>query len=284
MGGTKTAGVLLDPAGNIQARERIPTEARKGYARILENVAAVYESLASAARKSPHGVGICTPGAIARDGTQITGNPPCLNGKAFKQDLEQRIGRSVAVENDANCFALAEAIRGAARGKDLVFGATIGTGCGGGIVFKGQLLSGSQGRAGEWGHMTLDPKGPRCSCGKRGCVQALISGSGVKKRYEAAFGREGRMQDIEKDYRRGEPATVAFLGEFFRNFGMAMANVVAVLDPDIIVLGGGVSNIEALYTEGLQALRDGLVPYAKAPPLVRSELGDAAGAIGAALL
>jgi fructokinase len=284
VGGTKTAGVVLDAGWNVLFSDRVPTQADMGYDRVLENVAAVHSRLAGLAGGRAGAVGVCVPGGVGPGGGQVTRNPACLQGRPLKRDLEQRLGTGVAMENDANCFALAEALCGAARGKRLVFGATLGTGCGGGIVLEGRLVKGLQGRAGEWGHMTLDPAGPPCSCGLRGCAQALVSGRGAERLYEERFGRRKSLAEIEEAARGNDPGAAGFMREFIANFGRAMANVAAVLDPDIIVLGGGVANLDVLYTDGARALAAATVPYARPPPLVKTALGESSGAIGAALV
>ena len=146
---------------------------------------------------------------------------------------------------------MAEALHGAGRGKKLVFGVIMGTGCGGGIVYKGEVITGPQAIAGEWGHMSIDPKGPKCYCGQRGCVETYISGGGLEARYAEKFGKKRSFKEIVQDYHAGDAKSVAFMKIFFRHFGRSLANLIDVLDPDVVVLGGGVSNFDALYTEGV---------------------------------
>ena len=283
-GGTKVEGVALDPKGIILCRERVPTEADRGYDRVCANIKAVYDVLVGSIDGQAHALGMGAPGASGPDGIHRTANPACLNGKSWRADLTARLGHELAIQNDATCFAMAEALHGAGRGKDLVFGATLGTGCGGGVVYRGEVIPGRQSRAGEWGHLTLDPAGPVCMCGRRGCAQTLISGKALERRYQEELGVARSLPDIQAQYDQGHARTVALMSQFFRDFGAAMANVVAVLDPDVIVLGGGVSNIDGLYTDGAREMADRLVPHATPPPIVRNELGETAGAIGAALI
>jgi fructokinase len=211
-------------------------------------------------------------------------NTQCLNGKPIHRDLEKRLGHAVAVVNDANCFALAEALQGAGRGYHTVFGVIMGTGCGGGIVIDGTVHEGRQGIGGEWGHTTIDPNGPRCYCGARGCVETLISGGGLERLWRETHGAHRSMPDIVASSRSGNPDARDFMDWFLRHFGRAMANLANVLDPDVIVLGGGLSNIDELYTGGVERVREAVFSDYFDTPIVRNELGDASGVIGAALV
>jgi fructokinase len=179
---------------------------------------------------------------------------------------------------------MAEAAFGAGRDRDLVFGVIMGTGCGGGIVHRREVITGLQAIAGEWGHMSIDPRGPECYCGRRGCVETFISGGGLMDLYEAQHGRRRRLEDIVSDYRGGGHDARVFMEAFFDNFGRAMANLIAVLDPNIVVLGGGVSNIDELYTHGIEAIGRYIFSDALATPIVRHQIGDSAGVMGAALI
>ena len=173
---------------------------------------------------------------------------------------------------------------GAGQGCQLVFGVIMGTGCGGGIVYQGKVLQGLQGIGGEWGHMSIDPNGPPCFCGKRGCVETLISGAGLENRYAEKYGVKKPLKEIEKEFYAGEPRAVEFMGLFFHNFGRALANLIGILDPDMVVLGGGVSNFDALYSEGLQQVRKLVLTDVMETPVVKNRLGDSAGVLGAALV
>jgi fructokinase len=285
LGGTKTEGLVLDASGKELFRQRVPTEAAKGYDHILDTIAGLYRKLAGHVHDKPHTFGIGTPGALSlRTGLLKNSNTVCMNGKPVKQDLEKRIGRSIAIQNDANCFAMAEALLGAGRGKDMVFGVIMGTGCGGGIVFKGEVWTGKQAIGGEWGHMSIDPRGPVCYCGTHGCVETFISGGGLEKRWKEKHGEDRKLREIEADYYKGEPKAVAFMAVFFKHFGRAVANLINVLDPDVVVLGGGVSKFDALYTEGVKQVAAQVFSDSLETPIVKHQIGDSAGVIGAALI
>ncbi|MFC1451877.1 ROK family protein [Verrucomicrobiota bacterium] len=285
MGGTKIEGIVLEEDGAERFRKRIPTEQEKGYDGILDNVAGLYRVLTDSVDGAPHTFGIGTPGALSvRTGLLKNSNTVCLNGMPVKENLEQRMGRQIAIQNDANCFAMAEAIYGAGKGRDVVFGVIMGTGCGGGIVRGGQAVTGLQSIAGEWGHMSIDPHGPICYCGTPGCVETFISGGGLEKRYEERFGVKKRFKDLVPDFDAGKPEVVDFMQEFFRRFGRAMANLINILDPDIVVLGGGVSNFEAIYTHGVREVERRVFSDTLETPIVKHRIGDSAGVIGAALI
>ena len=285
LGGTKIEGIVLDEQGGEVARRRIPTEQEQGYDAILDRVAALYRELAEKADGAPYTFGIGTPGALSvRTGLLKNSNTVCMNGMPVKEDLERRLGRKIGIQNDANCFAMAEAIYGAGKGKEMVFGVIMGTGCGGGIVFRGEVWTGLQAIGGEWGHMSIDPEGPVCYCGTKGCVETFISGGGLEKRYEKQHGVRRGLREIEADYHEGDAKAVAFLQEFFRRFGRAMSNLINILDPDIVVLGGGVSNMDAIYTEGVKEVRRQVFSDTLETPIVKHQIGDSAGVIGAALI
>jgi fructokinase len=245
----------------------------------------VYAELRGRAGGAPHTLGIGTPGSISRrTGLMRNSNTRCLNGRPVVSDLRARLGRDFTLANDANCFALAEALAGAGAGHRVVFGVIMGTGCGGGIVIDGALHAGHQSLAGEWGHTTLDPAGVPCFCGQRGCVETYISGSGLERAHFDATGFRLSAHEIAAAADAGEPACRRLMDGFFDAFGRAMANLVAVLDPDVIVLGGGLSNIDALYTRGVAEVERRAFGGEFATPIVKHRLGDSAGVIGAALI
>lgn len=284
LGGTKIEGVVLDSNGRELFRKRIPTEREHGYHHILNRLKLLHDELAAAAN-GPATFGIGTPGAISpRTGLLKNSNTVCMNGQPVKADLEKLLGRRVEIQNDANCFAMAEAILGAGRGKQMVFGVIMGTGCGGGIVYKGEVITGPQSIAGEWGHMSIDPNGPLCFCGHRGCVETLISGGGLERLYADRYGVKKPLKDVEREFFEGQPRAVEFMNDFFRHYGRALANLIGILDPDIIVLGGGVSNFSALYKEGLAQVRHFAFTDGLETAIVKNQLGDSAGVIGAALV
>jgi fructokinase len=268
LGGTKIEGIVLDAQGKELFRKRVETQQEKGYAHILNRIKGLYDELVAGIQGAPHTFGIGTPGAVSpRTGLLKNSNTVCMNAQPLKADLERILGRKIEIQNDANCFAMAEALHGAGRGKKLVFGVIMGTGCGGGIVHKGEVIT-----------------GPKCYCGQRGCVETFISGGGLESRYAEQFGRKRPFKKIVQDYFAGDAKVVEFMEVFFRHFGRSLANLIDVLDPNVIVLGGGVSNFDALYTEGVAAVAKYVFSDCLETPIVKHQLGDSAGVIGAALI
>jgi len=285
LGGTKIEGVVLDRSGSEARRERIDTEAVGGYEHVVERIGLLYDRLLKEIGAQPHTLGVGTPGALsAASGCLKNSNTAVLNGRPLAADLQRRCGRALRLENDANCFALAEALRGAGRGRDIVFGVIMGTGCGGGIVWHGRVHAGRNRIGGEWGHTVIDPQGPPCYCGARGCVETFISGSGLERRYRELAGGALTARDIVARARSGESAAGAVMDEFYRRFGRALANLIDILDPDAVVLGGGLSNIDELYTRGAEEVRRCVFSDTFDTPILRHALGDSAGVVGAALL
>jgi fructokinase len=284
LGGTKIEGVILATDGREIIRKRIPTEREHGYQHILNRIKSLHDELVATIPGHSTTFGIGTPGAISpRTGLMKNSNTVCMNGRPVKADLEKLLARKIEIQNDANCFALAEALLGAGKSKKLVFGVIMGTGCGGGIVYKGEVFTGAQAIAGEWGHMSINPHGPACYCGNKGCVETFISGGGLENRYADKFGLRRSLKEVEQDYYAGEPRTVAFMQEFFDHFGRSLANLIDILDPDIVVIGGGVSNFQALYSEGVAAVSHYVFTDGLDMPIVQHQLGDSAGVLGAAL-
>lgn len=295
LGGTKTEGIVMDAGGRILARERRPTPAAAGYDAILATVCALVTDLEARAGERCR-VGIGTPGALSVDsGCLKNSNTVCLNGRPLKADLERLLTREVRIANDANCFALSEALDGAGRGAPVVFGVILGTGVGGGIVVDGRLLEGAQHIAGEWGHNVLEPAGPPCYCGKRGCVETLLSGPGLAADYRRHGGDPALdARAVVARAAAGDAHAEAALQRYLERLGRALSVVVNILDPHVIVLGGGLSNIERLYHEGRAALArhvfaaHGALPGAGGDGLrtrlVRNVHGDSSGVRGAALL
>lgn len=285
LGGTKIEGIALDAQGAELFRKRVPTGQEHGYDHILGNICRLHDEMLAACKNGPSTFGIGTPGAVShKTGLLKNSNTVCLNGKPLTHDLERMLGRKIAIENDANCFAMAEAIYGAGKGAGMVFGVIMGTGCGGGIVHNGHVHTGLQSIGGEWGHMSIDPNGPMCYCGSRGCAETFISGGGLEKRWEEQFGHKHKLKTIVEDYRKGDARAVAFMQKFFDNFGRAMANLINILDPDVVVLGGGVSNIDELYTDGVKAVGKFIFSDSMETPIRKHAIGDSAGVIGAALI
>ncbi|HSD41573.1 MAG TPA: ROK family protein [Burkholderiales bacterium] len=284
LGGTKTEGAILDADGRERFRERVATDA-SSYVSVLTGIERVYRRMRDDAREAPHTLGIGTPGAIStRTGLLKNSNTTCLNGMPLARDLRTRLGRDLTIMNDANCFALAEALSGAGRGKRVVFGVIMGTGCGGGLAIDGRVHIGLQSIAGEWGHTSIDPNGPACYCGSRGCVETFISGSGLERRYAELAGERLGVEGIVAGARMGEARCTAVMDEFFVRFGRAAANLIDVLDPDVVVLGGGLSNIDGLYSRGVAEVARCVFSDSLETPIVRNALGDSAGVIGAALV
>ena len=281
LGGTKVEGVVLDAALRPQHRTRIPTERDRGYRHIVSRVRALVDELRPAAPGVAR-VGIGTPGSISlRDGRLKGANTTCMNGERVREDLEQALGCAVVVENDANCFALAEARMGAGRGARVVFGVILGTGVGGGIVIDGAVWRGHQGIAGEWGHHRIDPAGPACWCGQRGCVEAMLCGPALERQWVEAGRQALPAAEIAA---LGDARAVALLDGWAALLGRALANVVNVLDPDVVVLGGGLSNMDVCYGRAREAVAAHVFNDELRTPIVRHALGDSAGVLGAALL
>jgi len=285
LGGSKIEGIVLAPNGDEVFRKRIETERERGHLHILGRIQTLYTELARNIDSAPHTFGIGTPGAISRrTGLLKNSNTLCLNGEPLKTQLEDLLGRKIEIQNDANCFAMAEALHGAGKGKNLVFGIIMGTGCGGGIVYKGEVITGPQSIAGEWGHTSIDPNGPTCYCGHRGCVETFISGGGAEARYTEKYGEKKSFAEIEAAYRAGEPRATEFMKFFFQKFGRSLANLIDVLDPDVVVIGGGVSKMQSLYKDGVAEVAKEVFSDSLETSIVENKLGDSAGVIGAALV
>jgi len=278
LGGTKTEAVLLDDDLATVSRKRIPTPG-DNYDEIVESIA----GLVSEIRTGECSIGICTPGAISKQtGLIKNSNTQCLIGRPLRQDLEKKLSQGIAMENDANCFAMAEAVMGAARDYGVVFGVIMGTGVGGGIIIDGKIHRGRTNIAGEWGHHLLHRDGNPCYCGRRGCVETYISGPALERRWADLTGLQQSLEDIVSDLSGGHAKQ--WKDEFLENFGAALANVIDILDPDAIVLGGGVSNIPFLYDEGQSAVYKGVFSDLVDTPILQNKLGDSAGVFGASLL
>jgi fructokinase len=285
LGGTKTEGIVIDTGGRILARERRPTPQQDGYDAVLANIRDIVVELERRGGGECH-VGIGTPGAIStRTQTLKNSNTVCLNGRPLHTDLEQLLARPIRIANDANCFALSEALDGAAAGAAVVFGVILGTGVGGGVVVRGQVLEGVQHIAGEWGHNELERDGPGCYCGRRGCVETFLSGPGLARDYAAHGGdptHDG--QAIAARALAGDAIASAAVQRYLDRFGRALATVINILDPDVIVLGGGMSNLERLYTDGGNAVAHHVFNDELRTRIVRNLHGDSSGVRGAAQL
>jgi fructokinase len=283
LGGTKIEGVVLDEDLTVVHRVRVATERERGYEHIVGRVVDLVRELLRHAPEVRR-IGIGTPGSLsARNHRLKNSNTTCLNGQPLLRDLEDRLGLGVRLENDANCFALAESRAGAGRGQTLVFGVILGTGVGGGIVYDGRVWTGPQHIAGEWGHHTLDPSGPPCYCGRRGCAETLLSGPALEASHRAAGGPPATAAEIASMAAGGDRRAAGVLDRWIEYFGRALANVVNILDPDVVVLGGGLSNLDVLYSVGRAAVARHVFNDELRTPIVRHALGDSAGVIGACL-
>lgn len=252
LGGTKIEIAAFDADGNPLLRQRIPTP-QGDYVATVEAVAGLVED-AEARLGSRGSVGIGMPGAESRVTGRIkNANSVCLIGQPLHTDLERRLQREVRLANDANCFALSEAVDGAAAGAAVVFGVIVGTGCGAGVVVHGRVLEGANAIAGEWGHNPLawprdeERPGPACYCGKNGCVETWLSGPGLARDFLASSGRALSAVDVAQAADRGDAAAQAAMARYEDRMARALAQVINLLDPDVVVLGGGLSNIARLY-------------------------------------
>ncbi len=289
LGGTKIEGAIMDSSrpGEALFRLRRETGATQGYEHILSQIEGVISDLESASGLSrPSKIGIGTPGALEPStGRLKNSNTACLNDQPILQDLERLTGSRILMANDANCFALAEALVGAAVGSSVVFGVILGTGVGGGVVVNGRILPGLHGIAGEWGHNTLRGESHPCYCGRSGCIEGVIAGPSLERFYREQGGDTIRLPEISLRAKAGEKFAIQTLERLREKFAESIAAVINILDPDAIVIGGGVGNIPLLYEE---QTRDRVLAHIFNKELrtriVPPILGDSAGVFGAALL
>jgi len=282
LGGTKIEGILLDNNLNEIERKRIPTQQENGYKSIIDSIISLVEELKSKSNDDVT-IGISAPGTISqKSGLIKNSNTQCLIGQPLREDLVKVLNQEISIDNDANCFAKAEAVMGSAKNYDVVFGVILGTGVGGGIVINGQVHKGRTNIAGEWGHHTLRINGNKCYCGKSGCVETYISGPALEKRWIELTGKPESLSSIIKNLNSEKGKQ--WKNEFLENFGISLANVIDILDPDAIVLGGGVSNIPFLYDEGRDAVYEKVFSDLVETPILKNKLGDSAGVYGASLL
>ena len=290
LGGTKIEGVILSSLSDTTpiVRQRIPTEGEKGYEHIIGRIAQVLELLKSSSGLQPDQVGICTPGVLD-PGTQTMKNcnSTALNGRPLLADLEKSLQIPVKMANDANCFALAEthlgAVKQLAPGAKTVFGIIMGTGVGGGIVVDGKIIEGRHGIGGEWGHNFLDISGGPCYCGKAGCVETVIAGPALERYYKQQSGQKKLLKQMVTD-QEADAFAADTLERLYEQFGRALSVVINILDPDAIVIGGGVGNIDDLYTKGRERLASYIFNDRVEVPILKPLLGDSAGVFGAAAL
>jgi len=284
LGGTKIEGALLKHDHSIAVRQRLKTPQTRGYAAILESVTTLVNQLEHTAG-TPCSLGLAAPGAVDASGRVKNSNTQCLIGEALGDDLRAQLSRAVRIENDANCFALAEALYGAGQFSPTVFGVIMGTGVGGGLVIDGRLHTGLHHIAGEWGHNVLESDGPPCYCGKRGCIETFLSGPGFLADYQRLGGSEARSpEQIIALSRSGESFAVRAVDQLLDRLGRALAQVINVFDPHTIVLGGGLSNIDELYEQGPAHIAKYVFNSELKTPIKRNRNGDSAGVLGAARL
>lgn len=279
LGGTKTEAVLVGRDVRPIAEKRVPTP--DTYEGIISCISDLVRYVTRDI--SEFSIGVCTPG-VASPGTGMmeNSNTRCLAGRPLGDDLQRALGREIRTENDANCFAVAESTFGAARGYGVVFGVIMGTGVGGGLVVDGMLQHGRTGMAGEWGHHTLYPGGNQCYCGRQGCAETYLSGPALERRWQEITGKSLALPEIVSSL--GGRDGRKWKDEFLENFGLGLGNVINVLDPDAIVLGGGVSNVGFLYSEGRDSVYRHVFSDRVDTPILENMLGDSAGVYGAALL
>ena len=285
LGGTKIEGVLLSSDNKMIERKRIHTKQEEGYESIIHRIVKLINNIKSISIKDCQ-IGICTPGALdIKTGILKNSNTVCLIGKPIKEDLESELKCSIAIDNDANCFAMAEALLGSGKNYEIVFGVIMGTGVGGGLVLNRKIHHGRLFIAGEWGHQVLYPNGRDCYCNKKGCVETYLSGPSLEKEWEKNSNEFLPLIKIIELYdNRPNDNYTKWKNEFLSNFGIALSNVINIIDPDVVVLGGGLSNINFLYSEGILSVKKNIFSNKTDTPIVSNKLGDSAGVFGAALL
>jgi fructokinase len=293
LGGTKLeAAILTKHTLEVVDRMRIDTEAHLGYDHIVSRIIKIIDDISAKNNIQFDKVGIATPGTLdPMTNAMKNCNTTALNGRPLQDDLMNQLpGMRITLSNDANCFAIAETNLGIVRDvmpeAKVVFGVIMGTGVGGGVVVNGQVIGGRHGIGGEWGHNFLDESGGSCYCGKTGCVENVISGPATERFYQSISDQHKRLKDIVNEYRHGNDTyAVQTMERLFENFGKAISVIINILDPDAIVIGGGVGNIDELYTIGVEKIKPHIFNSGAVNTLfLKPKLGDSAGVFGAALL
>lgn len=290
LGGTKIEGIVLKSKKNPKEiiRHRVDTEEDKGYSQVVSNIKLLVDYIENKINHKFNRLGIGSPGTIDPEtGLLKNSNSQCLNGMPIQKDLSKTLDKTILIQNDANCFALAETFLGSVKEQypnaNNVFGIIMGTGVGGGLVIDGKTVYGNQGIGGEWGHTIVTDDGDMCYCGKRGCVESVISGRALQKYYYSLTGIKLPFKEIY-----GKKETDKYANKTFKRmikfFGKGLSNVVNIIDPEVIVLGGGLSNIDELYNEGYEELKKYVFNPTFKTPLLKPKLGDSGGVYGAALL
>lgn len=291
LGGTKIEGVVLDSHDfSVISRLRIATEQQHGYRHILGQIKKLIDLLTEDSGLAPSKIGVGTPGTLDPIlQTLKNSNTTCLNGTPFKKDLEKLIALPVVIANDANCFALAETKMGVVKHQfpeaKVVFGVIMGTGVGGGLVVNGEIIGGRQGIGGEWGHNFLDESGGSCYCGKTGCVEAVVSGPALEKFYaQKSGGKKSLKEIVDLAGSRSDKSAVETVERLLEMYGKAISVVINIVDPDVIVLGGGLGNIDLIYEKGTDRVKKYVFNNRLDTRILKPALGDSAGVFGAAML
>jgi fructokinase len=292
LGGTKIEGVVIDANKNLSIvkRLRVPTEQVKGYQHILNQIVLLIDRLKEETGLNPEKIGMGTPGTLDPiSGALKNSNTLCLIGKTIQKDIEALVKVPFVLSNDANCFAVAETKMGVVKDLDympeIIFGVIMGTGVGGGLVVHGKIVNGIHGIGGEWGHNVLDPNGVECYCGKIGCVEKVISGPSLERFYKETSGNQLSLREIHKKHIDGsDPAATETINHLVSNFGKAISALINIIDPDVIILGGGVNNIPEVAENAAQASLPHVFNNEVRTTFLRPKLGDSAGVFGAALL
>jgi len=292
LGGTKIEGVILESRQNpnVLARKRIPTESNRGYQPVMNNIAALVKDLEDSTQLKFENIGIGTPGAKEpKTGLMKNCNTTCLNGNPLEEDLSKLLHKEVKIANDANCFAMAEYHLGVVKQSypeaKVAFGVIMGTGVGGGLVIDGKTIHGLHGIGGEWGHIRLVENGNKCYCGKKGCVETYISGTFLESFYQKETGIKRRLNEIfDKSNLEKDEVAMKTKERLLDYYGLAMSYLINIVDPDIIVIGGGVGNVDFLYDEGREYILKYIFNKELNTPIVKPSLGESAGVFGAAFL
>ena len=290
LGGTKIEGILLNENFEKIERKRIPTNQDQGYDSILNSISELIQDL-RAKSNAETSIGICTPGVLSKNtGLLKNSNTQCLIGKPLKTDLEKILEQKISMENDANCFTRAEATFGAGKNFDVVFGVIIGTGVGGGIAIRKKIHTGRTNIAGEWGHITLgwmspeEYPGEECYCGKRGCLETFVSGTGFENEYERQTGNRISGHKIIKLLEKGDDTAEKVMRTYENRLARGIATLANFLDPDVLVLGGGMSNISRIYQNLPALIVDWVFGNEFTTPIRPARHGDSSGVRGAAWL
>lgn len=292
LGGTKIEGVILPSLHETRPvlRTRVDCGSERGYDHIINQILKLVDTMQQQSGIIPKKIGFGTPGVLDPFlHTMKNCNSTALNGMPLKTDLQKKMNIDVVLANDANCFALAETYWGVVKQKapdaKMIFGIIMGTGVGGGLVHNDHVWNGRHGIGGEWGHNFLDESGGACYCGKTGCVETVISGPATERYYEKISGKKIKLKEIYSNYKNGnDTAATETIERLCHYFGKAVSVITNMLDPDVIVVGGGVGNIDELYTKGVDSLKKYIFNNRLDVPVLKPVLGDSAGVFGAAAL